>query len=110
GARAPSETPFIGRSSELGALQGAWSRVLDDPSAHLVTVLGVPRIGKRRRTEEFLASVAETARVIPGRSLPYGAGAGYGAFAQQVMQIAGIFDTDPIPVATRELREARRGL
>jgi class 3 adenylate cyclase len=110
GVRARRETPFVGRTSEFNALQGAWARVLEERSAHLVTVLGVPGIGKSRLTDEFLASVADSARIIPGRSLPYGAGAGYGAFAQQVMQIAGIFDTDPIPVATRKLEEAASGL
>jgi class 3 adenylate cyclase len=110
GIRARRETPFIGRTSELAALQAAWGRVLDERSVQLVTVLGVPGIGKSRLADEFLGSLEDTARVVRGRSLPYGAGSGYAAFAQQVMQIAGIFDTDPIPVATGKLEEAVSGL
>ena len=106
GVRARRETPFVGRASELSALEVAWSRALEERSAQLVTVLGVPGIGKSRLADEFVGSVNEGARVIQGRSLPYGAGSGYEAFAQQVMQIAGIFDTDPIPVATRKLEQA----
>ena len=110
GVRARRETPFVGRTSELSAIEAAWKRALDERSAQLVTVLGVPGIGKSRLTDEFLGSVGENARVLQGRSLPYGAGSGYEAFAQQVMQIAGIFDTDPTPIAVRKLEEAVSGI
>jgi class 3 adenylate cyclase len=106
GVRARRETPFVGRTSELTALETAWARALEERSAQLVTVLGVPGIGKSRLADEFIASVESEARVIQGRSLPYGAETGYGSFAQHVMQIAEIFDTDSIPVATRKLEEA----
>jgi class 3 adenylate cyclase len=106
GVRARRETPFVGRASELSAIDAAWARALDERSPQLVTVLGVPGIGKSRLADEFLGSVGDSARVLKGRSLPYGAGSGYEAFAQHVMQIAGIFDTDPTPVATRKLEEA----
>jgi predicted ATPase len=110
GVRARRETAFVGRGSELTALQTAWARALEERSAHLVTVLGVPGIGKSRLADEFIAAVEGDARVIAGRSLPYGAETGYGAFAQHVMQIAGIFDTDSIPIATRKLEDAVAGL
>ena len=110
GVRARRETPFVGRPSELSVIEAAWKRALDERSAQLVTVLGVPGIGKSRLTDEFLGSVGESARVLHGRSLPYGAGSGYEAFAQQVMQIAGIFDTDPTPIAIGKLEEAVSGL
>ncbi|MCA1844520.1 MAG: tetratricopeptide repeat protein, partial [Actinobacteria bacterium] len=34
---------------------------------------------------------------LHGRSLPYGERTGYGAFAEQVKGLAGIFDSDPVP-------------
>ena len=105
GVRARKETPFVGRGAELASLQTSWARALEG-SAQLVTVLGVPGIGKSRLADEFLASVGDDARILQGRSLPYGAGSGYGAFAQHVMQVAGILDTDPIPVATQKLDDA----
>jgi class 3 adenylate cyclase len=110
GIRARKGTPFVGRASELTSLKTAWARAVDQRSAQLVTVIGVPGIGKSRLADEFLSSVEDSARIVRGRSLPYGAGSGYGAFAQHVMQIAGIFDTDPIPVATQKLSEAVAGL
>ena len=106
GVRARRETPFVGRTSELTALETAWARTLEERSAQLVTILGVPGIGKSRLADEFIASVEGEARVLRGRSLPYGAESGYGPFTQHVMQFAGIFDTDPIPVATQKLEEA----
>jgi predicted ATPase len=105
GVRARKETPFVGRAAELASLETAWGRALEG-TAQLVTVLGVPGIGKSRLGDEFLGLVADDARILRGRSLPYGAGSGYGAFAQHVMQIAGILDTDSIPVATQKLRDA----
>ena len=105
GVRARRETPFVGRAAELSSLQSAWARALVG-SAQLVTVLGVPGIGKSRLADEFVDSVGDGARILLGRSLPYGVGSGYGAFAQHVMQIAGILDTDPIPVATQKLDDA----
>jgi class 3 adenylate cyclase len=109
GLRARKETPFVGRAAELASLQTAWTRALEG-SSPLVTVLGVPGIGKSRLADEFLAAVGNDARILQGRSLPYGAGSGYGAFAQHVMQIAGILDTDPIPVAIKKLDDAVSGL
>jgi class 3 adenylate cyclase len=106
GVRARRETPFVGRTSELTALRTAWTRALDQRSAQLVTILGVPGIGKSRLADEFISAVEGEARVLQGRSLPYGAESGYGPFTQHVMQVAGIFDTDPIPVATQKLEEA----
>jgi len=105
GVRARKETPFVGRAAEVASLETAWARALEG-SAQLVTVLGVPGIGKSRLGDEFLSSVGDDARILRGRSLPYGAGSGYGGFAQHVMQIAGILDTDPIPVATQKLQDA----
>ena len=105
GMRARKETPFVGRAAELASLETSWGRALEG-SAQLVTVLGVPGIGKSRLADEFLSSVGDDARILKGRSLPYGAGSGYGAFAQHVMQVAGILDTDPIPVATQKLDDA----
>ena len=63
---------------------------------HLVTLFGPAGIGKSRLTAEFSQLVAaDGARVIRGRSLPYGEVTPYGSFAAQVKQIAGMFDTDP---------------
>ena len=43
---------------------------------------------------------------LKGRCRPYGETTGYGAFGQQVWQLAGIFETDSTTVARAKLRES----
>ncbi len=95
GERPVAPAPMIGRDRELGALTGIWDRVTDEERAHFVTVFGPAGIGKSRIGSELSQLVAaHGGRVIRGRSTPYGASSPYSAFAQQVKQVAGIFDSD----------------
>ncbi len=95
GERPLQRVPMIGRDGELGVLIGIWKRVTEERRPHLVTVFGPSGIGKSRLTLEFAEDVAERAgRVLRGRSTPYGASSPYSAFAQQVKQVARIFDSD----------------
>lgn len=104
--RPVSAAPIVGRESELDLLRRIWSRVESEGRPHLVTVLGPPGIGKTRAAGEFTAALqALGARVVRGRSLPYGESTGYGAFAQQLQELAAILETDPAPVALRKLRD-----
>jgi class 3 adenylate cyclase/tetratricopeptide (TPR) repeat protein len=104
--RAASRTPFVGRDRELAVLRQIWEGVVDDRRPHLVTVFGPPGIGKTRLTTEFCEGVETAgARVVRGRSLPYGGSSPYGAFGSQVKQIAAIFDTDPVPAAREKLEQ-----
>src|SRR5215211_7019930 len=105
--RAVSATPMVGRDRELGLLQATWEAVLTERRPHLVTVVGPPGIGKTRLTREVVQLVEETGgRVLIGRSLPYGEGSGYRAFARQVRLVAGIFQSDPPDEARRKLTAA----
>jgi class 3 adenylate cyclase len=114
-ARAPGDreekgVPMVGRQTELGTLTAIWDRVVDG-RPHLVTVFGPPGVGKSRLTTEFAARVeGDGVRVVRGRSLPYGESGAYGAFSQQVKQIAGIFDSDPGDVASERLRQTMEEL
>ena len=64
---------MIGRDRELAVLRQMWERVVSDKRPHLVTILAPPGIGKTRLTTEFCEDVAASgARVVRGRSLPYG--------------------------------------
>ncbi len=102
--RTTSRTPLVGRDRELTVLRQIWDRVVGDKRPHLVTILAPPGIGKTRLTTEFCESVASSgARVVRGRSLPYGGSSPYGAFGAQVKQIASIFDTDSAPQAREKL-------
>jgi class 3 adenylate cyclase len=110
GERAQMAVPMLGRETELAALEGIWARVLSDRRPQLVTLFGPAGIGKTRLSAEFAELARGDARVIRGRSLPYGEVTPYGAFAAQVKQIAGIFDTDPIEAASEKLEHAMHAL
>jgi hypothetical protein len=100
--RSLSSGPMVGRDDELAALQGIWSQVMTESRARLVTIVGPPGIGKTKLGRIFCTVAEEEgARIVKGRCLPYGESTGYGAFAQQVRDVAGILQTDPAPVAPR---------
>jgi class 3 adenylate cyclase len=107
GERPVAQVPMIGRDRELGVLSGVWERVVDEGRSHFVTAFGPAGIGKSRIALELAQLVAaQGARVIRGRSTPYGASSPYGAFAQQVKQTARIFDSDDAGEAREKLAEA----
>jgi class 3 adenylate cyclase len=105
GERHLSSTPFVGRTREVGLLDATWERVERERRPHLITVLGSPGVGKSRLTAEFTERVSSRGgRVVRGRCLPYRERSAYGAFAMQVKELAGIFDSDDVEVATGKLR------
>jgi class 3 adenylate cyclase len=104
GERDLSTTPFVGRDREIGLLDATWERVELERRPHLITVLGPPGVGKSRLTAEFTERIASRGgRVVRGRCLPYRERSAYGAFAAQVKELAGIFDSDDVEVATGKL-------
>ncbi|TML75557.1 MAG: hypothetical protein E6G12_08970, partial [Actinobacteria bacterium] len=105
GERDLSTTPFVGRSREVGLLDATWERVKLERHPHLITVLGPSGVGKSRLTAEFTQRISSSGgRVVRGRCLPYRERSAYGAFAAQVKELAGIFDSDDVEVATGKLR------
>jgi class 3 adenylate cyclase len=102
GERPTTPVPMIGRERELCVLTEVWDRVADEGRAHFVTVFGPAGIGKSRLGLELSELVADKGgRVVRGRSTPYGASEPYSAFAQQIKQVASIFDSDE-PAEARE--------
>jgi class 3 adenylate cyclase/tetratricopeptide (TPR) repeat protein len=102
--RSLSPGPMVGRDGELAALEEIWSQVMTESRSRLVTIMGPPGIGKTKLGRVFCSVVEEAgARVVKGRCLPYGESTGYGAFAQQVRDLAGILQTDQAPVARQKL-------
>ncbi|HEU5405487.1 MAG TPA: AAA family ATPase [Gaiellaceae bacterium] len=105
GERDLSTTPFVGRDREVGLLDATWERVELERRPHLITVLGPPGVGKSRLTAEFTERIAARGgRIVRGRCLPYRERSAYGAFAMQIKELAGIFDSDDVDVATGKLR------
>ncbi len=104
GERAATLTPMIGRQKELDLIQSIWSRVVNDRTPHLVTVVGEPGIGKSRLVREVARRNAEGGgRMLRGRCQPYAERMVYSAFAQQLRQVGGIFDNDAPAVAREKL-------
>jgi tetratricopeptide (TPR) repeat protein len=109
--RSRHRTPFVGRERELAALRErlAWARSQRSPQ--LVTILGVPGIGKSRLVSELQQSVAAADEPLTwrqGRSLPYGDGVSFWALEEMVKVEAGILESDPAQTIDRKLRKAVR--
>jgi len=103
----PSRIPLVARMRELRSLQQAWDRVVGDGALQLVTVLGPPGIGKTRLGLELMRHVTDAGGLaVRGRSLPYRDSGAYGAFAAQLKQLVGIFESDPAEVAAGKLSVA----
>ena len=106
GERGGARAPLVGRVHELEQLRGIWERTAAERKPHLVTVLGQPGVGKTRLATEFGSAVEQLGgRTISGRSLPYRESSAYFAFAVQVKQLCGIFESDPVNVALEKLRD-----
>jgi class 3 adenylate cyclase len=111
GERAAGRVPLVGRVSELAVLQRLWERAVSERRPQLVTLFGTAGIGKTRLATEFTQRAeADGARVLRGRSLPYGEVMPYAAFVGHVRQVAGIFDTDETDEASAKLDGAISGL
>jgi predicted ATPase/class 3 adenylate cyclase len=95
--------PMIGRQDEFGLLQGLLQRVLRERRPHLVTVLGMPGVGKSRLVEELLES-ASGVSVRQGRSLAYGSTSLW-AIGEIIRADCGILRSDSVPVMTHKLQQ-----
>ena len=101
--------PLVGRARELEALAAALERVRAEREPQLVTLAGVPGIGKSRLVWELFEHVGRGNELTywrQGRSLPYGAGVSFWALSEMVKAHAGILEDDDIDVATEKLDRA----
>jgi class 3 adenylate cyclase/tetratricopeptide (TPR) repeat protein len=102
-------TELVGRRSELDALTRALERTKQARAPQLVTLVGVPGIGKSRLVWELFRYVergSELVRWRQGRSLPYGEGVSFWALGEMVKAEAGILETDSQADAAAKLHEA----
>jgi class 3 adenylate cyclase/tetratricopeptide (TPR) repeat protein len=83
----PITTPFVGRERELALLGAALEGARSERSCELVTVLGLPGIGKSRLLREFASRIGGRARILVGRCLPYGEGITYWPLVEIVKQL-----------------------
>jgi class 3 adenylate cyclase len=81
----PPATSLIGREYELDQLGSAYQQVTDSNQASMVTVLGLPGIGKSRLVRDFVDSFASTdVTVLTGRCSAYGRGITYKPLAEML--------------------------
>jgi DNA-binding SARP family transcriptional activator/class 3 adenylate cyclase len=106
-------TPLVGRARELDLLIATLARVTEGRSAQLVTLVGVPGIGKSRLVYELRGVAGREREPVTwrqGRSLPYGEGVTFWALGEMVKQHAGILESDSGQVTAERLARAVRAL
>ncbi len=103
---AVGRAPLVGREREVALLADALARVRSDARPQLITLVGVPGIGKSRLVHELSEIVDADPELITwrrGRSLPYGEGVTYWALGEIVKAQAGILESDDAAVASAKL-------
>ena len=99
-------TPLVGRERERGLLADALAHARAEQSAQLVTLVGVPGIGKSRLVAELYQIVEADPDLISwrqGRSLPYGERVSFWALGEIVKAHAGILESDDAAAAEGKL-------
>jgi class 3 adenylate cyclase len=107
------KTALIGRARELRLLTEAFERAREEREPQLVTLVGVPGIGKSRVVYE-LSRIADADPGLvtwrQGRCLPYGDGVSFWALAEMVKAQAGILESDSPDKVDTKLRAMVAGL
>ncbi|MEP7335140.1 MAG: AAA family ATPase, partial [Actinomycetota bacterium] len=100
---------LVGRASELNALLEALGRAQQEREPQLVTLVGVPGIGKSRLAWELFGAVGRGDTLVywrQGRSLPLGEGVSFWALSEMVKAQAGILEGDDAEVVAEKLGRA----
>jgi class 3 adenylate cyclase len=101
--------PLVGREPEVDQLRAALARVRRDRAPELVTLVGVPGMGKSRLVAELFQIVDADPELITwrqGRCLPYGDGISYWALGEMTKAQAGVLENDSADEAEAKLVEA----
>ena len=102
---------LVGRAAELNSLVEALSRAQQEREPQLVTLVGVPGIGKSRLVWELFGAVGRGDTLVywrQGRSLPLGEGVSFWALSEMVKAQAGILEGDDADVVADKLGRAVR--
>src|SRR5204862_731664 len=97
---------LVGRRREVELLVGALERARQERAPELVTLMGVPGIGKSRLVLERFDRLEQEPEITfwrHGRCLPYGDGITFWALGEMVKAQAGILEGDGEEEAGRKL-------
>ncbi|HLY93734.1 MAG TPA: adenylate/guanylate cyclase domain-containing protein [Gaiellaceae bacterium] len=100
---------LVGREREVFLLTDAFARAKSEETAQLVTLVGVPGIGKSRLVAELFSVLDADPDVYwwrQGRSLPYGESRSVWALGEIVKAQVGILESDDAQTAQQKLAEA----
>jgi class 3 adenylate cyclase/tetratricopeptide (TPR) repeat protein len=100
---------LVGRQREVALVEDALARVLEERSSQLVTIVGVPGIGKSRLVLELYEAIERMPELISwrhGRCLSYGEGITFWALGEMVKAQLGILEGDDADVAEQKLASA----
>ncbi|HST18029.1 MAG TPA: AAA family ATPase [Gaiellaceae bacterium] len=106
------DAALVGRDVELRLLRDAWERAERERATQLVTVVGLPGIGKSRLVWELLRHVHARPGLVywrQGRALAYGGGA-FGAVGEAVRAHLGVLESDRPPEIEAKLTTALEAL
>jgi class 3 adenylate cyclase/tetratricopeptide (TPR) repeat protein len=110
--RQTSAIPLVGRERERSLLVDTLARAESERSPQLVTLVGVPGIGKSRLVFELFRELEQRSDGLrywrQGRSLPYGEGVSFWALSEMVKAQAGILEDDDSGAAADKLDSAVR--
>jgi tetratricopeptide (TPR) repeat protein len=78
------DTPFVDRADDLELLETVFAQAAAERVCQMLTVIGMPGVGKSRLAAEFAARLGPQATVLAGRCTPFGEGAAYQALADML--------------------------
>jgi class 3 adenylate cyclase/tetratricopeptide (TPR) repeat protein len=90
-------TSLVGRDRELGLVREAFEQMREQREPQLVTLVGVPGIGKSRLVHELSMIIDRDPELVSwrqGRCLPYGEGISFWALTEMVKAQAGILESE----------------
>ncbi|GAA3171146.1 AAA family ATPase [Nonomuraea salmonea] len=106
-AREDDQAPLIGREEEARQLRQAYGRAARDRRCCVVTLLGLPGIGKSRLVRDFTRGLPAQTSVLVGRCPSYGAGITYRPIAEMLEALNGdwpLVAPELEPASVRALR------
>ena len=98
---------IVDRERELELLRNTFTLATRDRTPQLITLVGVPGVGKTRLVAELAATLDGRSEAVAwhvGRCMPYGEAASFAALAELARSITGIYENEGYRTAAAKLR------